>query len=218
MGTEHKTDASEPVKFFVGSSDSKLEYSIFLCSLDPESGEFAVLDSFAGASVPNYLALSPKGDRVYAIDDRISDQASGFMSVSSFRMDPEDYSLTFLNSQSSEGRGPCHVSCTSDGDHVYVANYGSGHSAVFPLAADGSLKKASSVVKGEGSGPVENRQQGPHAHMVQPDPDDNYLLVPDLGTDKVDIFAFDKKSGKLTPNPEQAFLKLDPGSGPRHLV
>jgi 6-phosphogluconolactonase len=51
-----------------------------------------------------------------------------------------------------------------------------------------------------------------------PDPGDNYLLIPDLGTDKVDIYAFDKKSGKLTPNPEQAFLKLDPGSGPRHLV
>jgi 6-phosphogluconolactonase len=49
------------------------------------------------------------------------------------------------------------------------------------------------------------------------DPGQNYLLVPDLGTDKVMIYAFDAASGLLTPNAPQAFLHLTPGSGPRHL-
>jgi len=217
-GSGSKANFSEPVKFFVGSSDGKLEHSIFLCSLDPESGEFAVLDSFAGAAGPSYLALSPGKEMVYTINKNTSDQAAGFKSVSSFRMDSEDNSLSLLNTQSSEGNGPCHISCTSEGGHIFVANYGSGHSAALPIAEDGSILKASSVVIGSGSGPVENRQKSPHAHMAMPDPGDNFLLVPDLGTDKVDIYAFEKKSGMLTPNPEQAFLKLDPGSGPRHLV
>lgn len=217
-GTGDQVKTSDPVKFYVGSSDGKLDKSIFLCSLDPLSGKFAVLDSFAGAVGPSYLALSPGKNMVYSINQQISDQASGHASVSSFRMNPETYSLSFLNSQSSEGKGPCHVSITSDAEHIFVANYGSGHSTALPLAEDGSIAVASSVDMGSGSGPVENRQQGPHAHMVQPDPEDNYLLVPDLGTDKVDIYAFEKESGELSPNPEQAFLKLDPGSGPRHLV
>ncbi|MEN8201008.1 MAG: lactonase family protein [Bacteroidota bacterium] len=217
-GPGNKTDISEPIHFFVGSSDGKLEHSIFLCSLDPLSDEFVVLDSFAGAKSPSYLALSTGKEMVYTINDETADPASGHMSVSSFRMDPEDYSLSFLNSQSSEGAGPCHISCSNDEDHIFVANYSSGHCAAFPLAEDGSIAKASSVVIGTGSGPVESRQKGPHAHMVMPDPGDNFLLVPDLGTDKVGIYAFDKKSGRLTPNPDQAFLKLDPGSGPRHLV
>jgi 6-phosphogluconolactonase len=49
-------------------------------------------------------------------------------------------------------------------------------------------------------------------------PDEKFLLVPDLGSDKVLIFSFDRKTGNLEPNPEQPYLKLEPGSGPRHLV
>jgi 6-phosphogluconolactonase len=211
-------DTNDPIHFYVGSSDGKLEHSIFLCSLDPQSGEFAVLDSFAGAVGPNYLALSPVKDVLYCIDDYRADPAAGHMSVSSFTMDPETYKLSKLNRQSSAGSGPCHVSCTSDGNYLFVANYGSGHSAVLPLAEDGSIGKASSVMMGAGSGPVESRQKSPHAHQVMPDPGDNFLLVPDLGTDKVEIYALDKEAGVLTPNPEQAYLKLDPGAGPRHLV
>lgn len=213
-----KTDAQDPIHFFVGSSDGKLEHSIFLCSLDPLSGEFAVLDSFAGAVGPNYLTLSPVKDVLYCIDDYMADPTTGHMSVRSFHMNPENFKLTKLNRQSSAGKGPCHVSCTSDGKYLFVANYGSGHSAALPLEEDGSIGKASSVMMGEGSGPVESRQKSPHAHMVMPDPGDKYLLVPDLGTDKVEIYALDKESGVLTPNPEQAFLKLEPGAGPRHLV
>lgn len=216
--TGNKADHKNPIHFYVGSSDGKLESSIFLCSLDPENGEFAVIDSFAGAKSPSYLALSPGKDIVYCIDDKTSDPATRYNSVSSFHMDPETYKLRKLNSQSSEGRGPCHISCTSDGGLIFVANYNSGHSTAFPIEEDGSIQKASSVVIGTGSGPVESRQKSPHAHMALPDPEDNFLLVPDLGSDKILIYAFDKISGMLTPNPEQAFLKLDPGSGPRHLV
>jgi len=217
-GTDNKASNNEPVKFYVGSSDRGLEHSIFLCELNPESGEFAVLDSFAGATGPSYLAFSPGKEFLYTINAEISDAASGHRSVSSFKVDSESYSLSFLNSQSSEGAGPCHVSCSNDGDHIFIANYNSGHSTAFPIADDGSIVKASSVVMGSGNGPVESRQKGPHAHMASLDPENNFLLVPDLGSDRILVYAFDKKQGKLTPNPEQAYLQMEAGSGPRHLV
>ena len=140
------------------------------------------------------------------------------MSVSSFRIDPDKLDLKFLNTQSSRGSGPCHICCSSSGDYVFVANYSSGHSTALAVKEDGSIGSATSVVRGEGDGPVTNRQKAPHAHMVSLDPENKFLLVPDLGSDKVLIYQFDKESGVLTPNPEQAFLKMDPGAGPRHLV
>ena len=140
------------------------------------------------------------------------------MSVSSFSIDPNNLSLRFLNSQSSKGTGPCHICSSSDGNFVFVANYSSGHSSALPVGDDGIIEPAVSVVIGEGNGPDKSRQKGPHAHMVSLDPKNRFLLVPDLGADKVLIYHFDKESGVLTPNPEQAFLKMEPGTGPRHLV
>ena len=217
-GSAATDETADPIKFYVGSSDGSLEYSIFLCELNPGNGQFSVIDSFAGAKGPSYLAISPKNKFLYTINGEISDPAQNHMTVSSFAIDPQDLSLKLLNSQSSEGLGPCHIHCSSDGKYIFTANYSSGHSAAFPIAKDGSIKQASSIVIGEGSGPVESRQKGPHAHMVSLDPQGNFLLVPDLGIDKVLVYDFEKESGILTSNPNQPFLHLDPGSGPRHLV
>jgi 6-phosphogluconolactonase len=214
----NKADQGDPVQFYVGSYDGNPEYTIFLCEVDPMSGEFSLIDSFAGAADPSYLALSPGKETLYCIDKRISDPELKHMTVSSFRINPDNLGLSHLNSQSSQGNGPCHVNITKDGRYLFAANYSSGHSAAFPLAKDGSIQKASSVVIGEGSGPIESRQKGPHAHMVYPGPKDEFLLVPDLGSDKVMVYKFEKETGTLFPNPNQAFLQLDPGTGPRHLV
>ncbi len=218
QGTGGERSSRDPIKFYVGSSDGSLTHSIFLCELDPESGKFSILDSFAGAKGPSYLAFSPKKDFIYTINNEISNPGTREMSVSSFSIDPENLRLKFLNSQSSKGSGPCHICSSSDGKYIFTANYSSGHSSALPVMKDGSIGPAVSVVKGEGFGPDTNRQKSPHAHMVSLDPENKYLLVPDLGSDKVLIYNVDKESGVLTPNPEQAFLKMESGAGPRHLV
>lgn len=207
---------SESLKFYVGSSGNQ-EHSIFLCELDTESETFAVLDSFSGAAGASYLAPSPDFAMIYAIDQEISDADKRYSTVSSFEVNPETHGLSLINSLSSEGRGICHIHCSQDGKHIFAANYGSGHASAFPVNGNGEIQPASSVVIGEGSGPVENRQEGPHAHQVILDPSQSFLLVPDLGTDKVLIYAFEPSSGQLSPNPVQPFFSLAPGAGPRHL-
>jgi 6-phosphogluconolactonase len=206
---------SDTLKFYVGSSGQQ-EYSIFLCELRPETGEFARLDSFSGAQGASYLAPSPDFNHLYAINQALSNTESRHSTVSSFDVDAVDLGLSVKTSQSSEGSGICHIHCSKDGKYIFAANYGSGHATVLPVNG-GEILPATSVVIGEGSGPVENRQGGPHAHQVVLDPGQKYLLVPDLGTDKVLIYAFDSSTGLLTPNARQAFLHLTPGSGPRHL-
>ena len=206
------------IRFYVGSSDRQLDHSIFLCELDLKSASIAVIDSFAGASGPSYLAFSPGRDFLYSIDKTVPDPQKKEMSMASFRVDRETDQLEFMNRQPSKGNGPCHVYCSPDGKHIFTSNYSSGNVAAFPIDGDGTILPASSVVQSEGTGPVTNRQQGPHTHQVMLDPSGKYLLSPDLGSDRIMVYAFDRNGGILTPNPNQPFLQLDPGSGPRHLV
>jgi 6-phosphogluconolactonase len=202
----------------VGSSNGKLSHSIYLCALDPETLSFAIVDSFAGARGASYLDIPPGQEYLYAINQEKWSEQSRHASVSSFSIDPVSLALELLNSQSSEGSGICHIHCSKNGEHIFAANYGSGHATALPVNENGEILPASSVVIGEGSGPVENRQGGPHAHQVMLDPGQNFLLVPDLGIDKVLIYAFDAESGTLSPNPAQPHFSLPPGSGPRHLA
>lgn len=55
-------------------------------------------------------------------------------------------------------------------------------------------------------------------HAVVLSPDNRFLMVPDLGTDKVNVYSFDpSKTNPLTPA-TPAFAKANAGGGPRHLA
>jgi 6-phosphogluconolactonase len=206
------------ISFYVGSSDGSLSRPIFLCELDYSNGQVSIVDSFPGSKASSYLALTPDKKFLYALDGTRSDPESNHSSVASFRVTDPGGRLAFLNRQSSEGRGPCHVSCHPDGSHMFVANYSEGNIAAYPLASDGRISPASDIEQHTGGGPNENRQTQAHAHHVTSDPAGRYVLATDLGADRVFIYRFDPQTGSLTPNPEQAFFKAGPGAGPRHLA
>jgi 6-phosphogluconolactonase len=179
--------------------------------------QFTVIDSFAGATGSSYLDLSPDGKYLYAIDKTMTEDRQSML-VTAFTRDPATNRLTYLNSQPSEGMGPCHVHCSQDGRYLFTSNYTSGNVAAFPLDDRGSILPASSVVESEGTGPVAERQEGPHTHYVTLDLEEKHLLSPDLGADRVLILQFDRETGNLSYSPDQPFFTLIPGSGPRHLV
>ena len=179
---------------------------------------FTVLDSFAGAAGASYLAPSPGFGFLYAINQDLAEPEKKHSSVTSFRVHPESQGLSMINSQSSEGSGICHIHSSRDGKFLFAANYGSGHATALPVNTRGEIQPAVSVAIGAGSGPVTDRQEGPHAHQAMLDPSQKFLLVPDLGTDKVMIYGFDARDGLLNPHADQPFLSLAPGAGPRHLA
>ncbi|KAK4543377.1 hypothetical protein LTR36_005520 [Oleoguttula mirabilis] len=62
-------------------------------------------------------------------------------------------------------------------------------------------------------GPDPSRQDAPHEHEAITDPTGQYILVPDLGADRIRVFSYDDATLKLkTLSP----LVAAPGSGPRH--
>jgi 6-phosphogluconolactonase len=104
-----------------------------------------------------------------------------------------------------------------DGRLVAVANYSGGSVIVHRVERDGRLGvKTAFFAHCHASKAVPERQEAPHAHGVTWAPGGRLLLVPDLGADRVFLYACDPASLALAPNPPQAWLDLPRGSGPRH--
>jgi 6-phosphogluconolactonase len=158
---------------------------------------------------PSFLAAHPTKHFLYAANESSN-------TVSAFSIEPSAQ-LKFLNSVPSRGDGPCHIALDKTGNWLFVANYNSGSIAVFPVHEDGSLGEAATLIQHTGSSVNHERQAGPHAHSVNISPDNRFLLVTDLGLDRILIYRFDPTKGTLTPN-DPPFMAARFGSGPRHLA
>lgn len=114
----------------------------------------------------------------------------------------------------SEGALPCYLALDAGEQRLAVANYGDGSIAVFALDPAG-LPMLRAVRRIDGRGPVQERQDGPHAHCVAFPPDGDALYHVDLGADRIYRHGCDP-SGRLGDS-ATAYV-APPGSGPRHLA
>jgi putative transposase len=85
-----------------------------------------LMSSGPGTSNPSWLALHPSKKYLYAVNENNPGTVSAF-SIGS------NGTLTFLNTVSSQGSGPAHMSVDPSGNYALVANYGSGNVAVMAL-------------------------------------------------------------------------------------
>jgi 6-phosphogluconolactonase len=200
---------------YVGTYTDGSSEGIYGYRFQPETGTVTPIGLVADSVNPSFLAIHPNRRFLYAANEVSSyDGNNGY--VSAFRIDPETGRLTLMNRVSSEGTHPCHIAVDKTGKWLLAANYTSGSISVLPIKDDGSLGEASQTVRHSGSGINKMRQEGPHAHSVNLSPDNRFLLVTDLGIDKVVIYRFDAVKGTLEAN-DPPFFKLHPGAGPRHL-
>ena len=191
---------------------------IYAYRFQPSTGQLTALGLAAETASPSFLAIHPNHKFLYAINEINSFQGQRAGSVSAFSIDASTAKLTPLNQVSSRGPGPAHVAVDKTGKTVVAANYSGGSLAAFPVGQDGSLGEATSFFQAEGKGVDPARQEGPHAHEAVVSPDNRFVLVPDLGRDKVLIFRLDADKAVLTPG-DPAEVNISPaGSGPRHLA
>ncbi|GAA4962206.1 hypothetical protein GCM10023238_31800 [Streptomyces heliomycini] len=110
-----------------------------------------------------------------------------------------------------DGSGPTHLSLFAG--HVLTANYGSGSVSAVPVRPDGGLAPVSGVFRHSGSGPHPQRQRGPHAHQVQPDPSGRWRSVSTSARTRYGSAPWPTACSHRTARPPCAR-----GSGPRHLA
>jgi 6-phosphogluconolactonase len=186
------------------------------------------------ATNASWISFDPAKTHLYAANEIGNFDNTPAGAVSAFSVNQADGDLTFLNTVSSQGRGPAHLSVEPSGRYVLVANYGGGNCAVIPILADGSLSLATDVQADANTctpgpcpvGPViaakappgsfaRSGHDAPHAHMIETDPAGDYAIATDLGLDIVIVWKFDRTTGKLlTPKT----FPTSAGAGPRHFA
>jgi len=234
LRAESQSSAGRNTRAYVGSYTTPVDGAgngegIYLFEADPSTGELRNRRLAAKTPSPSWLALHPSRRFLYSVNE-IDTYEGKSGSVTAFAIDSASGDLRAMNTVSSEGATPAHMSLDATGKFAFVANYGGGSFAVLPIHDDGSLGEAVDVHRDEGSlGSLHatnapagsfaiSGHDAPHAHMIAPDPDNRFVHVADLGQDRIYVYRFDSGSGKLSPSSPQPFVELPTGDGPRHLV
>jgi 6-phosphogluconolactonase len=183
--------------------------------MNMSTGELTHFNTVKGVVDPSFLAIDRHRRRLYAVNEveQFAGKPSG--ALSAFSIDQQSGNLSLLNQQPTLGGAPCHLIVDKTGRFVLVANYTGGNISIFPIKPNGRLGVATDMVQHHGSSVNKERQEGPHAHCIELDNSNRYAFAVDLGLDKVMIYKFDAKNGKLAPNTD---VQLKPGDGPRHLT
>jgi 6-phosphogluconolactonase len=201
------------LEVFVGGYGPAEEPGIHVFTFDPATAELRAVGEYAGIVNPSFVAVG--GRSLYAVSETglASDGRGG--RVEAFRIERDGGSIVLvpLGQRETGGDHPCHLCVDPGGRWLAVSNYGTGNAVVYPIERDGSLGESvsSALHRGRSVDPV--RQEGPHAHSSVFSPDGRFLIVADLGIDRLVVYAFD--GGTLE---RRAAVATAPGTGPRHMV
>ena len=187
-------------------------YGITVAELDYESGTLNIVQQVTEISECHYLNLHPSGKYLLATT------MDGEVEVVSFAIE-SDGKLRKLSSVPAAGTSPAYVCVEDSGKHVLMVNYvvdgARGNIRLYPIDDVGMLGPNSEMIEHEGSSVNPDRQEVSHPHMIVTTPDNRFAVVPDLGTDKIYLYALDTAAGKLTLSQT---LDLSAGAGPRHVA
>jgi 6-phosphogluconolactonase len=210
---------SEPILFGTGQILHGKGKGIYAFRFDRAAGKLRPLGVTEGVRNSSYLAFDPQRRFLFCVNEFKEYEGKASGAVSAFRIDPATGELAYLNTKPSHGTDPCHLIVDATGRFVMIANFASGSVCVLPIGEDGSLGDETDFIQHQGGTRIDPRRQaGPHAHAVAIDTNNRFVFVPDLGLDGVVVYAFDAKTGKLTPHTTQHLVKTAPGAGPRQLV
>ena len=202
---------------YIGTYTGAKSKGIYVSRFDPATGRLTSPELATETPSPSFLAIHPGKRFLYAAGEATNLGGKPVGAVSAFKLDANTGQLTLLNQAPSGGAGPCHLAVDPTGKCLLVANYGSGSIAALPIQADGSLGEPVTVIQHRGSSVNPQRQAGPHAHFITPDPSNRFALTCDLGLDQVLVYRLNAAKSSLVAN-TQPFAAVKPGSGPRHLA
>ena len=202
----------------VGSYATPEEEGIKVYNFDEQNGNSQYISGIKGISNPSFLIPSADGERIYAVGEDSGKSST----ANAIKFDKEQKKLTLLNSQPTDGGAPCYITLSPSEKFVLTANYIGGSITVFPLDKDGKLKSETRLISFTGNSLDKERQTQPHLHCIEFTPDHKYLLASDLGTDQIHVFPVsenvtDGVSHSLLNESEEFNIKVESGSGPRHI-
>lgn len=199
---------------FVGSYTETADSGVYLYEMDPSSGEIQVLDQAAGMKNPTFLGVDREHRKLYAISEtNLEGERIG--EVIAFDIDPSAGKLRELNRVTTIRPSSSHIQLDRENRFAAVSGYHGGNVGLLGIEPDGLAGKLQDERQHAGQGADPARQDRPHPHSVIFSPDNRFVLVADLGLDKIFVYALDQAAGRLI---HQSEAQTPPGTGPRHLA
>lgn len=195
---------------YFGTYTRSTSRGIYSSRLDDDSGALSATRLAAEAASPTWIVFSPDRTRLYSVHPSKA-QAIGFV------VDATNASLTPLPLPPNAGEpaaAPSHLAVDAGNRTLIAANYGDGYVATMAIEADGTPGRPT-IVQHTGHGPNPKRQDKPHVHSATLSPDNRFVIVCDLGLDRIFTYALDAATATLTPA-EPPWVASAPGAGPRH--
>lgn len=185
---------------------------IYSFHFDAGKGTVTSPELAAVSENPSFLAVDRAHRFLYAANEIEKFHGKSDGSISVFSVDTKHAKLMPVQQVSSGGWGPVFVWLDQPERHLFVANYGAGSVAVLRVGKDGQLETQPFVVEHKGT-----KEHPPRPHAVLTSRDDRFVLVPDLGLNKLFVYRFDATAGTLSAD-DTLSIQLDSSPGPRHLV
>ncbi|MGH6815582.1 MAG: lactonase family protein [Hyphomicrobiaceae bacterium] len=191
--------ASAAAKTFVYVSNAQ-DGDIDVYAMDTASGALTAVGKAAAGKVVMPMTVHPSKKFLYAV------VRSEPHRVVTYAIDRSTGALTQKATAPLPDSMP-HVSTDATGRFLFTASYGGHKIAVSPIGENGLVEAAA----------IQVLPTGKNAHAILADHTNRFVYVPNLGSDQILQFAFDAKSGTLTPNDPTA-AKTRPEHGPRHMA
>jgi 6-phosphogluconolactonase len=198
----------------IGTYTTGKSEGVYVYRFNSTTGDFDSV-GMVKTSNPSYLAISQDEKFVYAVNEG-ADKGNGGK-LTAFAFNKTDGKLSFIDQQPSAGDDPCYISVDKTNKWIAVANYTSGTLSIFPIKNSGGIDSATTAIQQTGYSVNTERQTSPHMHCAIFSEDNKYLFAADLGTDKLMVYSFDEKTGKLA-EATSPFVMTKAGTGPRHLT
>jgi len=195
---------------YLGTYTKTSSRGIYSVRLDPGTGALSEPALAAATGSPTFIAFSQDRERLYAVRDTKA-------MVAAFSVDSQAGLLSELPSPPSDAAGaPCHVAVHASGRALVVANYHSGVIAAIQLGKNGAVGEAKTILH-SGHSVHPTRQTSAHPHSATISPDGRFVIVCDLGLDRIYSYRFDAGRAEMSPA-NRPFLATEPGAGPRHFA
>jgi 6-phosphogluconolactonase len=203
------------VEFFVGTYTSNPGASgkgIYHVRASADAVDGAKVTLAAAAVNPSWLALTPDGGTLLAVEERMRGDGAALrlFSVDGARLTP-------LARADLPGSDPCHIAVHPTLPLAVTAHYSDGSLALWSLRAEAGRLPAPQRIALSGSGPDKVRQEASHAHFAGFLDGGSRFAVTDLGADSVTFFRL-VPDGQGWRAEADEVVHLPPGSGPRHLA
>lgn len=207
--------AQKKMHLLVGTYTNGKSEGIYVYDFDTTNANNNFVSSIKSSN-PSFLAVSPNKKNVFAVNED-GDSLNNGGAVSAYSFNKKSGSLQFINQQRSGGNHPCYTTIDKSGKWLITANYSGGSFAVMKVQKNGSIDAAKTIVQHSGKSVNSSRQEKAHVHTNVLTKDNKYLLVADLGMDKVFSYPFDATTGTLAKN-KVVTTSVIGGAGPRHLA